>query len=552
MDSPAIPDKQAKLWMTLALGLILTTTLVRILFVATGQLDLAQDEAQYWDWSRNLQLSYYSKGPLIAWLNAAGTAVFGNTQQGVRACAVLFSLLSQCAFFILAAVQLKRPRMAFWTLLLLNTSPLFMASAVLMTTDSPLLFFWIAGLVCLHQALLGEKSRLTGYAPLLLAACVALGVLAKYTMLVFVPLAFVFALAIRRRAGKRVYVVITSLLAGAGIGLLPIVIWNATHEWVSFRHVGTLAGVNAAEPKPMVRFDRFPEFMGGQIGILLPWWFFYVIWGGWQALFGSPRRPQGLGQELEEPVAPEEAAPVVPAPLPEPLELRSEERWLLGLFFWPLWAFFVIWSFHTKIYANWPAMSYVAGALLGGFALARHISYARGRARKAVKVWIVLGIVAFAAMHLNNYLPLPSGLNPTVRLKGWADLGNELDCLTQNAFDDPDKVFYFSDAYDITAALAFYAPGQPRTYCAYIDRRMNQYDLWPGPTALPDGAKGWGALFVIERFKNHMPAELKEMFDSVQIRHLQTTFRGQQGRKFTIMVCRGFNGHWPVVHTKAF
>jgi hypothetical protein len=28
--------------------------------------DLAPDEAHYWDWSRHLDWSYYSKGPLVA------------------------------------------------------------------------------------------------------------------------------------------------------------------------------------------------------------------------------------------------------------------------------------------------------------------------------------------------------------------------------------------------------------------------------------------------------------------------------------------------------
>ena len=39
---------------------------VRLWMAASGGLKLIQDEAQYWDWSRRLQLSYYSKGPLIA------------------------------------------------------------------------------------------------------------------------------------------------------------------------------------------------------------------------------------------------------------------------------------------------------------------------------------------------------------------------------------------------------------------------------------------------------------------------------------------------------
>src|SRR4051812_26093343 len=40
--------------------------------------DLAPDEAHYWDWSRKLDWSYYSKGPLVAWLIRAGVELFGD------------------------------------------------------------------------------------------------------------------------------------------------------------------------------------------------------------------------------------------------------------------------------------------------------------------------------------------------------------------------------------------------------------------------------------------------------------------------------------------
>src|SRR5712692_10263452 len=44
-------------------------------------LDLAPDEAHYWDWSRHLDWSYYSKGPLVAYLIRAGCALTGSWSQ---------------------------------------------------------------------------------------------------------------------------------------------------------------------------------------------------------------------------------------------------------------------------------------------------------------------------------------------------------------------------------------------------------------------------------------------------------------------------------------
>src|SRR4051794_21627095 len=50
----------------------------RLAFLAHDcPLDLAPDEAHYWDWSRHLDWSYYSKGPLVAYLIRASCEAFG-------------------------------------------------------------------------------------------------------------------------------------------------------------------------------------------------------------------------------------------------------------------------------------------------------------------------------------------------------------------------------------------------------------------------------------------------------------------------------------------
>src|SRR5258708_312450 len=41
-------------------------------------IDLSGDEAQYWDWSRTLDWSYYSKGPLVAYIIRASCALCGD------------------------------------------------------------------------------------------------------------------------------------------------------------------------------------------------------------------------------------------------------------------------------------------------------------------------------------------------------------------------------------------------------------------------------------------------------------------------------------------
>ena len=66
----------------LAFLLILGAALLHLAYLAWNcPLDLAPDEAHYWDWSRHLDWSYYSKGPLVAWLIRGSCELFGGLSE---------------------------------------------------------------------------------------------------------------------------------------------------------------------------------------------------------------------------------------------------------------------------------------------------------------------------------------------------------------------------------------------------------------------------------------------------------------------------------------
>ncbi|MDY7001506.1 MAG: dolichyl-phosphate-mannose--protein mannosyltransferase, partial [Thermodesulfobacteriota bacterium] len=126
-------------------------------------------------------------------------------------------------------------------------------------------------------------------------------------------------------------------------------------------------------------------------------------------------------------------------------------------------------------------------------------------------------------------------------LKGWTDLGAEIERLRLSAFKHPDRVFVFADNYDMTAALAFHVPGRPRTFCVNVGRRLNQYDLWPGP----DDKVGWDAIYVRQKFKDLIEPGVAALFAETREMHYQTMHKGRPARKFTIYLCYGFKGPWP-------
>ena len=498
---------------TMAAAVILLTTAVRLLFVGTGQLDLSPDEAQYWDWSRTLQLSYYSKGPLVAYIIGFWTMILGDTELGVRFGAVVNTMLTQIVLYLGVARVMGRPRLGAWVLVVANTTPLFMAAGVLMTTDNPLMLCWCAALFLLLRMAGGTAGS---YDHLLLGLALALGILAKYMMLALIPMALAYGL-FRQRQGDlpadfwRRFAI--AVLIGLGGGFLPILLWNLQNDWVGFRHVFTLGGLSGTRSQTFIRFDRFPEYLGSQILILTPWWFLFMLAGGVRAL-------QGLRSSSASTV------------------FDRNQALLLAMTFWPLWLFFLLWSLHTRIYANWSAMSYVAGLILAAAAWLRfHESGTRGRR-------LVLGLALATAVlvHLSPFLPLPERINPMLRLTGWKELGQTVDHLRRTEFEDPSRVFLLSDYYGVASGLSFYVPGQDRAYNVYEGRRMTQYDLWPGPQE----RQGWDAIYVRKGGKTEVTPAVRRMFERVEPGLvIQTTHKGRDALSFTVFFCYGYDGSWP-------
>ena len=524
-------DKRPHLW---AAAIILTTFLIRVVYVATGQITLVQDEAQYWDWTRHLQLTYYSKGPLIAWIIHVWTSVFGDTELGVRFGSIFGSLLTQTVLYLGVAKLWNKPRVALWSLLIFNTTAIFAGLSILMTTDNPFMLTWTC---CLFLLYLGSRSQADGRAPVwpfvLLSLCFGIGILAKYTMLGFIGLSGMFWLALlyQRACPKGFFTrLAASLLVGLFLGFLPTLIWNIQHDFVGYKHVLHLIGASGKKAQAFFHLKRVPEHLSAQIGLALPWWLVFMFLGAWRAgRTALERRPTTDMDRIEE-------------------RRRSA---LLFLFFVPVWLFFFLWSFHAKIMPNWTTVSYVAGCILAAQAMDRLFQRGSGFAWKIRKLWPALAVAIFLLMHTAQLLPLPFSMDPTRRVKGWRELGQVIEEHRHHGFDDPERVFIMSNLYDMTAALAFYVPGQPRTYCAWVDsRRMNQYDLWPGPDA---DKVGWDAIYVKKRLKNGVVKDLQAMFDSVsEPIHVQTMYNGVPSRTFTLFLCKGYNGFWPKRHNNKF
>ncbi|MBI4654898.1 MAG: glycosyltransferase family 39 protein [Nitrospirae bacterium] len=510
---------------------ILTTlllTTLRFFYINTGPLALSPDEAHYWEWSRRLDLSYYSKGPMIAYLIAFSTWLMGDTGFAIRFFAPVFLALSSILVYKLTKEIFGNENAAAFAGILIHITPLFSAFGVLMTIDSPFIFFWTLALWLFWRAiknppipplLKGAEGGFTRYSSLvtrywlLLGITIGLGLLTKYTMAFFYVCAFLFLLFSKEHRfwfkRKEPYIAfLLSLLVFS-----PVIIWNAQHDWATVRH--TAGQAHVAEGLK-ISFKYFFEFIGSQIGVITPLLFFIVIYGAIKSRVTSYK-----------------------------LQVTSEDKSsslvtryssLFLFWFWsPVLVFFLIESLHAKVQANWAMHGYITAFIASaGYFLNRDT------VKKSVKILLSIAfasaLVITVISHYPQVLNLPVKMDPTSRLRGWKELGMEVGKIYEEMRSKRD-VFIFSDSYQVSSELAFYTPGKPRTFCINLDRRMNQYDIWGGFNELI----GRDAIFVTIG-KNDFPEKLKNAFDSYERQSLIVQRNSKILREYSIFKCYGFKG----------
>lgn len=483
-------------------------SLFRMYYLSFGPLDLSPDEAHYWEWSRRLDISYYSKGPMIAWLIALSTSLFGDTVFGVRFLAVVCSLLGSVILYRLGKAMYDE-RIGAATAVLFQIVPLFSAFGILFTIDSPFLFFWILSLALFWKVIDNPpQSPLTkggikgGWYWLFLGISVGLGLLTKYTMAFFYPCAFCFLLfSAGHRKVLRTAAPYWALLASLVV-FSPVVLWNAQHGWVTVRH--TAGQAHVAEGL-RISWQSLAEFTASQFGVVTPVLFVLILTALWIA----------RGKDRED---------------------STPRGKFLFWFSAPVLVFFMVKSAQGKVQANWAMTGYITGLIAFSEVFIGRWERSRTSVRSIVIAGIVLSLLVTAVAHYPSKFSLPVKLDPTARLKGWNDLGEEV----RGIYSEMRKegpVFVFSDSYQIASELAFYTGGHPVTYCVNLGRRMNQYDLWPDFGNLIHS----NGIFVTIGDTELNP-RVREAFRRYEKRILKVYDKGRLLREFSIFSCNDFQG----------
>jgi len=229
-------------------------------------------------------------------------------------------------------------------------------------------------------------------------------------------------------------------LAISLLGIIPSLIWNLERDFPTFKHV--LASVNvleAGKPNPL-------EFIGAQIALVSPVLFILLI----ISFYNFASR-----------------------------DLR------LRFCFWTSILFVVgvlMISFFKKVQGNWAVAAYPTAFVI----------LAAGGSLRWIKIGSFVSLVlVFLLFYFPNYRQ-----NPLKTALGW----QSIPAILNSVGYDPSTQFLFSDRYQWTSILSFYAPKKTKAYFFNIHGlRKNQFDYWLPAQNAWKGKNGWFVAFVEAR-----------------------------------------------------
>ncbi|MBL7555179.1 MAG: glycosyltransferase family 39 protein [Bdellovibrionaceae bacterium] len=215
--------------------LIFALTFLFRLFFALN-VNLIDDEAYHWSWTKDLMLSYYDHPGMIAWLNYLATSLFGDTIIGIRLTSFIFYTLTIVFTWKLAEDIFDR-KIAFFVTQLLLWTPFWGFGGYVNAPEPVFFFFWISSAWVFWQSIRPDNKRWSVKTVwLILGVTMGLGLNSKFVMAM---LAFGFGVFLLSTPNYRrmllspwpwIGVVIATIIC------MPIFLWNIEYDWPGFKY----------------------------------------------------------------------------------------------------------------------------------------------------------------------------------------------------------------------------------------------------------------------------------------------------------------------------
>jgi 4-amino-4-deoxy-L-arabinose transferase-like glycosyltransferase len=229
MQGSAKPDRIAsRQWLAVAV-VIAAMTVMRVVYA--GTIDLRTDEAYYWTWSKESALSFLDHPPMIAWFIRFGTAIFGDTNLGVRFAGIVAMFVTQLLLADIVRRVTHDARAVMIAVLMPEAALYYGLLMAKVSPDVALIPFAVAmmwALVRLHES---NDARWW----LAAGAFAGLALLSKFTAVMLLPAVAAFMLVPRWRGRWLASPYPWAAALIAVVVFSPVLIWNSQHDWASFR-----------------------------------------------------------------------------------------------------------------------------------------------------------------------------------------------------------------------------------------------------------------------------------------------------------------------------
>lgn len=517
-------------WVVVLALFVFAARMVSLVF---GGLELAADEAQYWDWSRHLSLSYYSKGPGVAWAIWLSTQAFGHAEWAVRlpsAVAGALTVVLVGGFAARVSHGSARASRAVWSAgVAACVTPALLVPGSFMTIDAPYMACWIGAAWLGWEVLRREhRGKSAVWVSVALGAAIGLGFLFKYTMLLIVPGLLIAAVVRDRPRWTRATTMHAVVATGVFVVVsLPVVIWNAQHGWPTVAH--TLGHLRlAGGDMPVDGGDGWrawwvAEYVLSQVGMAGP---MIVIMG--LACWGVVRGRSAGERDGDE-------------------RGRWADVYCVCVSV-PIFAVYLGVSLMTKVQGNWPIAGYAALCIPAGRLVAAEMEryrqmvarwredparprmgFVRRKPETVVQVlwhWSIgYGIAAGVGLMLLGWvgtLPVVREVVPLHRLSGERDRAEALGRIIRGEIgDDASGTLVMGARYTHAALMAYYldrvferSKGPTvGSAAAYLGERESSYDYWEETDLMRDRWMGttvflvglrperWEGVFLFERIE---------------------------------------------------
>jgi len=449
--TPGIRAQTELQWLRFGYVLVWGLCLARLVYLAAGKIELSEDEAYQWIWSKHLALSYYSKPPLIAYTQFLGTSIFGDNAFGVRFFSPILTAVVCTALLRFFWRELSG-RIGFAVVLAATATPLFGVGSILMTVDPLSVSFWTFGVLAGWRAV-GVKGTTRDWC--WLGFWMGLGFLSKYTNLfqwLCLALLFLFFKQARHHLAR------PGPYLALGINLLftiPVLVWNASRDWITVAHVAHDGRLGQANHEPWHRYLN--EFAAAEFALLNPVFFI----GGLIAFFGFWRKKD--------------------------FDFRKAYFFFMGA---PVFLFYLAFTFHARVFPNWIAPSVLP--LICLMVLYWSDRWNKRWVRRLFFIGIGLGVSAITLLHDTNLLGkltgrhLPPQKDPLRRVRGWKTTAELVEEQRERLEAEGQKPsFIIADHYGMVGQLSFYnskareqIQNEPLVYYLWTAKPDNQFYFW--------------------------------------------------------------------------